>query len=51
MKVAIADDYLKWGGAVQVVVALHEIFPQAPIFTVFSEVKKDRLLQEKFKNA
>lgn len=33
------------------VVALHEIFPQAPIFTVFSEVKKDRLLQEKFKNA
>jgi glycosyltransferase involved in cell wall biosynthesis len=51
MKIAIVDDYLKWGGAVQVVAALHELFPQAPIYTIFSEVGRNKLLQEKFKNA
>lgn len=51
MKVAIIDDYLRWGGAVQVVSALHELFPEAPIYTIFSEVEKDPLLKEKFKRA
>lgn len=51
MKVAIVDDYLRWGGAVQVVAVLHELFPEAPIYTIFSEVEKDKLLKEKFKNA
>lgn len=51
MKVAIVDDYLRWGGAVQVVAALHELFPQAPIYTIFSEVNEDPLLKEKFQNA
>jgi len=49
MKVALVDDYLKWGGAVQVVVALHEIFPEAPIYTIFSQVDKEPLLAQKFK--
>lgn len=40
MKIAIVDDYLKPGGAAQVVVALHEIFPEAPIYTIFSQVGK-----------
>jgi len=51
LKIAIVDDYLRWGGAVQVVAALHELFPQAPIYTIFSEVDKDPLLKAKFKNA
>ncbi len=51
MKVAIVDDYLKWGGAVQVVATLHEMFPQAPIYTIFSQVSKDPLLAQKFKKA
>ncbi|HUV71468.1 MAG TPA: glycosyltransferase [Clostridia bacterium] len=51
MKIAIVDDYLKWGGAVQVVAALHEVFPKAPIYTIFSEVDKERLLKEKLKGA
>lgn len=41
LKIAIVDDYLnQLGGAVQVVAALHEAFPQAPIYTIFSNVKK-----------
>jgi glycosyltransferase involved in cell wall biosynthesis len=51
MKVAIIDDYLKMGGAALVVAALHEIFPEAPIYTIFSQVDKDPLLTEKFKGA
>lgn len=51
MKIAIVDDYLKWGGAVQVVVALHELFPDAPIYTIFSQTDKDPFLKEKFKKA
>ncbi len=51
MKIAIVDDYLKWGGAVQVVSALHEIYPEAPIYTIYSQVDQDPLLKEKFKDA
>lgn len=51
MKIAIVDDYLKPGGAAQVVAAIHEIFPEAWIYTLFSEVEKKPLLKEKFAQA
>ncbi|MFC1727649.1 glycosyltransferase [Patescibacteria group bacterium] len=54
MKIALVDDYLnKYGGAAQVLAAIHEIFPEAPIYTSFSNVGKgkDKLLDQKFKNA
>lgn len=36
MKVALVHDYLKeYGGAERVLKALHEIYPQAPIYTAF----------------
>src|SRR5258708_26085081 len=36
MKVALAHDYLKeYGGAERVLETLHEIFPDAPIFTSY----------------
>lgn len=41
MKVALVHDYLKGeGGAEQVLLALHEIYPSAPIYTIFSSIKK-----------
>ncbi len=41
IKVALVHDYLKeYGGAERVLLALHEIFPEAPIYTVFSKWKK-----------
>jgi len=51
MKIAIIDDYIKFGGAIQVVASLHELFPQAPIYTIFSQAKSDPLLKEQFKDA
>ncbi|MFA4966607.1 MAG: glycosyltransferase [Candidatus Margulisiibacteriota bacterium] len=47
MKVAIVHDYLiQMGGAERVVAALHELFPQAPIYTsVFLKNKLSRELQ------
>jgi len=40
MKVALVHDYLKGeGGAEQVLLALHEMFPNAPIYTAFSNIK------------
>ncbi len=36
MKVALVHDFLaEWGGAERVVVALHRIFPDAPLYTAF----------------
>ena len=33
-KVAIVYDWaVKWGGAEQILLALHELFPQAPLYT------------------
>jgi len=41
MKIAIVHDYLnQFGGAERVVAALHELFPQAPIFTSIYDEKK-----------
>lgn len=40
MKVALVHDYLReYGGAERVVEALHEIFPEAPIFTAYFNPK------------
>ncbi len=40
MKVALVHDYLKGeGGAEQVLLALHEMFPEVPIYTIFSNIK------------
>ena len=39
MRVALVHDYLKeYGGAERVLEALHEIFPEAPIYTSFSDL-------------
>ena len=36
MKLALVhDDFIQWGGAERLVSALHEVFPDAPIFTSF----------------
>jgi len=54
MNIVLIHDYLSsFGGAESVLLALHEIWPKAPIYTIFSNVRqgKDKLLDEKFKNA
>lgn len=39
MKVALVHDYIKGeGGAEQVLLTLHEMFPEAPIYTIFSNI-------------
>ncbi len=50
MKVALVhDDLMQWGGAERVLVALSEMFPDAPIYTsVFN--KQNPVLKEKFRN-
>jgi len=41
MKVALVYDRVnKWGGAERVLLALHEIFPEAPLYTSVFDVKK-----------
>jgi hypothetical protein len=36
MKVALVHDYLReFGGAERVLIALHELFPEAPVYTAF----------------
>ena len=40
MKVALVHDYLKeYGGAERVLEVLHEMFPQAPIYTAYLDLK------------
>lgn len=40
MRIAIVHDHLnQWGGAERVISALHEIYPQAPIYTVVADPK------------
>src|SRR6185312_17509566 len=48
LKVALVhDDLIQWGGAERVLLALSEIFPNAPIYTsLFNE--KNSLLRQKF---
>lgn len=41
MKIAIVHDYLnQYGGAERVVETMHEIFPQAPVYTTIYDMKK-----------
>ncbi|MFH1840659.1 MAG: glycosyltransferase [Candidatus Shapirobacteria bacterium] len=52
MKIALVHDYLKGeGGAEQVLLALHELFPQAPIYTLFADFKRDANFGQKYARA
>jgi len=49
LKVALVHDFLnQYGGAERVLLALHEIFPEAPIYTLLYDPKK---MRGKFSNA
>lgn len=51
MKIALVHDYLKeYGGAERVVEALHEIFPDAPLYTSYYNPKMLGKDAERFKN-
>src|SRR5258708_17872211 len=51
MKVAIVHDYIKeYGGAERVLESLHEIFPDAPVFTTIFLPKFLGPHRERFKN-
>ena len=51
MKVALAHDYLReYGGAERVLEALHEIFPDAPIFTAYVNLSAMGENGKRFKN-
>lgn len=50
MKVALVHDFLKeYGGAERVLEALHEIWPKAPVFTSFADLKGLGPHAERFK--
>lgn len=54
MKVALVHDYLKdYGGAEKVLEVLYEMFPEAPIYVIFSKVEKNGhdLLSQRFSDA
>lgn len=51
MKVALVHDYLKeYGGAERVLEALHNIFPEAPIYTAFYDPKGLGVHKDRIKN-
>jgi glycosyltransferase involved in cell wall biosynthesis len=51
IKVALAHDFLReYGGAERVVEALHELFPQAPLYVAFADPKAMGLHWAKFRN-
>jgi glycosyltransferase involved in cell wall biosynthesis len=51
MKVALVHDYLfEYGGAERVVEALHEMYPDAPLYTSFVDEKRLGIHWEKFKD-
>ncbi len=50
MKIALVHDYIKeYGGAERVLMALHEMFPEAPIYTAF--VTRGSTCEQTFLNA
>lgn len=52
MKIALVHDYLiDYGGAERVLLALHELFPKAPIYTLIADKKKIGSFWEKIKGA
>ena len=51
MKVALAHDYLReYGGAERVLEALHEIFPNAPVYTAYVNLEAMGENGKRFKN-
>lgn len=51
LKIALAHDYLReYGGAERVVEALHEIFPDAPLYVSFVDLSVTGIHKEKFAN-
>lgn len=51
MRVALVHDYLKeYGGAERVVEALHEIFPEAPLYTAYYDLAGLGAHQDRFKD-
>lgn len=51
MKIALVHDYLKeYGGAERVLEALHEMFPQAPVYTAYYNLKGLGPHAERIKN-
>jgi len=51
MRVALVHDYLReYGGAERVLEALHEIWPEAPVYTAFYNPKGLGIHADKFKN-
>src|SRR5258708_8396819 len=51
LKIALAHDYLmEYGGAERVVEALHEIFPEAPLYVAFKDKKALGIHWQNFKN-
>jgi len=53
LRVALAHDYLKqFGGAERVVVNLHEIWPEAPLYTLFTDLNDEKIgpFKEEFEN-
>lgn len=51
MKIALVHDYLsEYGGAERVVEALHEIWPEAPLYTAFVDWKRLGKHSDRFKN-
>ncbi|MEN8253463.1 MAG: glycosyltransferase [Patescibacteria group bacterium] len=50
MRIALAHDYLReYGGAERVLEALHEIYPEAPVYTAFVDKKSLGIHYKKFK--
>lgn len=51
MKIALVHDFLiEYGGAERVLEALHEIWPEAPIYTALYDWKKMGAMSQRFKN-
>ncbi len=49
MKVALVHDYIKeFGGAERVLMTLHEMFPDAPIYTIYNRSHKIKAIQSWF---
>ncbi len=49
MKIALVHDYIKeFGGAERVLMTLHEMFPEAPIYTIYNRSNKIKAIQSWF---
>lgn len=49
MKIALVHDYIKeFGGAERVLMTFHEMFPEAPIYTIYNRSDKTKAIQSWF---